>query len=221
MLACIFMGFTRCVCLSLSPFALGGVIDLDWSGDRLLASGSIDGAVIIRDAKDGSLIQVPRETAAAANKPSSHAVADAASEKHEVAEGDTAAAPATAEVATLRWNAAGRLLAIVDSSSVVEVSSSNSKGGVFHCLSVWDFVPAPAYGVCICPHLSRCLLRTPRLSQCLTIPTAVDNPSPDIDISPHLLTAFGMALESTPFVVCGRLWFEMCLWIVRLEQGSA
>ncbi|OEH76744.1 WD-40 repeat-containing protein [Cyclospora cayetanensis] len=78
-----------------------GVIDLDWSGDRLLASGAIDGAVIVVDVEDGTEIR-----------------------KQELAGEDVAAkesASAAAEVATLRWNAAGKLLAIVDSSSVVEV----------------------------------------------------------------------------------------------------
>ncbi|CDI80520.1 transducin beta-like protein 1 (TgTBL1), putative [Eimeria acervulina] len=43
-----------------------GVIDLDWSGDRLLASGSIDGTVLVRDADTGVEMKVPRTAAAAA-----------------------------------------------------------------------------------------------------------------------------------------------------------
>ncbi|KAL8273624.1 hypothetical protein Esti_002446 [Eimeria stiedai] len=140
-----------------------GVIDLDWSGDRLLASGSIDGVVIVKDAKTGNELLVPRPplaaaaaaVAAAAAMPAAKpedafepgsAAAAAAQLQHQQRQqqyqaGDAAAADASAaaaEVATLRWNAAGKLLAIVDSSCVV---------------GVWDVDAADKAPVRLCGHL--------------------------------------------------------------------
>ena len=120
-----------CCFLSLFVFACpGGVIDIDWSGDDLLASGSIDGSILIRDVQNDKEIRVPRDISPPSSSPPPQpaAAAEAAAAAKGGDEGGDLAAAATAatvttasEVATLRWNADGTLLAIVDSSSIVGV----------------------------------------------------------------------------------------------------